>query len=345
MFSLRAPLCLPVLRVEILHVNPVVWHAAVTVLERLRLAPTLIFHQSLPAESPSAVLHCFPDYFFHIAGDFDVIYDFRLTCMIFRQAFFQSSDRGSQTSCASTRATHTARTICIRPMSINGTVLCEYRIHSYLCASCFRCKPAVKLIISTTNRDWQTAVIIINDAAALAVSSGDSSAGYGRITKSSLIFEYASPVTNTLLSSALASIPPSARWNIVFCIVSYPFACCFSPLIIGSFEHTARLTHSSVSHMASSGGRTVAALCIYESANPPADYSYHTLLNKYTEQLLQNHTMERKKAHSLPSSHIRYQDSRFHIIPLRLYYKGPIIPPGNILNSRQPITMVFFIQL
>ena len=219
-----------------------------------------------PAESPSAVLHCFPDYFFHIAGDFDVIYDFRLTCMIFRQAFFQSSDRGSRTSCASTRSTHTARTICIRPMSINGTVLCEYRIHSYLCASCFRFKPAVKLIISTTNRDWQTAVIIINDAAALAVSSGDSSAGYGHITKSSLIFEYASPVTNTLLSSALASIPPSARWNIVFCIVSYPFACCFSPL------------------------------CIYESANPPADYSYHTLLNKYTEQLLQNHTMERKKS-------------------------------------------------
>ena len=73
-------------------------------------------------------------------------------------------------------------------------------------------------------------------------------------------------IPNTLLSSALASIPPSARWNIVFCIVSYPFACCFSPL------------------------------CIYESANPPADYSYHTLLNKYTEQLLQNHTMERKKS-------------------------------------------------
>ena len=33
-----------------------------------------------------------------------------------------------------------------------------------------------------------------------------------------------------------------------------------SSTVVGSFEYTARLTHSSVSHMASSGGRTVAAL-------------------------------------------------------------------------------------
>ena len=72
-----------------------------------------------------------------------------------------------------------------------------------------------------------------------------------------------------------------------------------SSTVVGSFEHTARLTHSSVSHMASSGGRTVAALAAQSLMHGDHQRQEHHQIEReqVDRNMLRDQPEQRRHAH------------------------------------------------
>ena len=69
--------------------------------------------------------------------------------------------------------------------------------------------------------------------------------------------------------------------------------------VVDPFEHTARLTHSSVSHMASSGGRTVAALAAQGLMHGDHQHQEHHQIKReqVDRNMLRNQPEQRRHAH------------------------------------------------